>query len=57
VALHDNIEGAGRALLIPVPTVLIVEDDAAMGALLERGLRDEGYDVVRVDNGVDARRQ
>jgi two-component system OmpR family response regulator len=54
VALHDNIEGAGRALLIPVPTVLIVEDDAAMGALLERGLRDEGYDVVRVDNGVDA---
>ncbi|MCU1551658.1 MAG: transcriptional regulator [Glaciihabitans sp.] len=34
--------------------ILIVEDDAAMGALLERGLADEGYDVVRVANGIDA---
>jgi two-component system, OmpR family, response regulator len=34
--------------------VLIVEDDETMAALLERGLTDEGYDVVRVSNGVDA---
>ena len=34
--------------------ILIVEDDPAMGSLLERGLTDEGYDVVRVVNGIDA---
>ena len=34
--------------------ILIVEDDATMGALLVRGLGDEGYEVVRVDNGTDA---
>jgi len=33
---------------------LIVEDDEQMRALLERGLRDEGYEVVAVGNGVDA---
>ncbi|MFC5502146.1 response regulator transcription factor [Lysinimonas soli] len=34
--------------------ILIVEDDARMGALVAEGLRDEGYDVEVVDNGVDA---
>jgi two-component system OmpR family response regulator len=34
--------------------ILIVEDDLVMGALLERGLGDEGYEVVRVENGMDA---
>ncbi len=34
--------------------ILVVEDDAAMGALVERGLRDEGYDVTLVANGMDA---
>jgi two-component system OmpR family response regulator len=34
--------------------VLVVEDDPAMSALLERGLADEGYEVVSVGNGVDA---
>jgi two-component system, OmpR family, response regulator len=34
--------------------VLVVEDDPTMAALLEKGLTDEGYEVVRVDNGVDA---
>lgn len=34
--------------------VLVVEDDTAMGALLERGLTNEGYEVVRVENGVEA---
>lgn len=34
--------------------VLVVEDDSTMAALLERGLRDEGYDVVTAENGVDA---
>ena len=34
--------------------ILIVEDDLAMASLLERGLTDEGYDVVRVATGVDA---
>jgi two-component system OmpR family response regulator len=34
--------------------VLIVEDEPAMASLLERGLGDEGYDVVTVGNGVDA---
>ena len=34
--------------------ILIVEDDPTMGALLERGLGDEGYEVVRVENGIDA---
>jgi two-component system OmpR family response regulator len=35
-------------------TILVVEDDPTMGALVERGLRDEGYDVTLVGNGVDA---
>lgn len=34
--------------------ILIVEDDPEMGRLIERGLHAEGYDVVAVDNGVDA---
>lgn len=34
--------------------VLVVEDDPAMAALLQNGLTGEGYDVLRVDNGVDA---
>jgi two-component system, OmpR family, response regulator len=34
--------------------ILIVEDDPTMGALLERGLGNEGYEVVRVENGIDA---
>lgn len=34
--------------------ILVVEDDPEMGRLIERGLRAEGYDVVAVDNGVDA---
>jgi two-component system OmpR family response regulator len=37
-----------------MPKLLIVEDDPTMGALLERGLAEEGYEVVRVDNGVAA---
>ena len=34
--------------------ILVVEDDDQMGALIERGLRAEGYEIVRVSNGVDA---
>jgi two-component system OmpR family response regulator len=34
--------------------ILVVEDDKTMAALLEKGLTDEGYDVVRVENGMDA---
>jgi two-component system, OmpR family, response regulator len=34
--------------------VLVVEDDQTMAALLEKGLTDEGYEVIRVENGVDA---
>jgi two-component system OmpR family response regulator len=34
--------------------VLVVEDDETMAALLEKGLTDEGYEVVRVENGMDA---
>jgi two-component system OmpR family response regulator len=34
--------------------ILIVEDDDQMGAIIERGLVAEGYDVVRVTNGIDA---
>jgi two-component system OmpR family response regulator len=34
--------------------VLVVEDDPTMANLLLKGLTDEGYDVVHVDNGVDA---
>jgi two-component system, OmpR family, response regulator len=37
-----------------LPVILVVEDDPAMRALLERGLAAEGYDVRAVDNGVDA---
>ena len=37
-----------------VPHVLVVEDDPAMGALVQRGLVDQGYEVTLVDNGVDA---
>jgi two-component system, OmpR family, response regulator len=34
--------------------VLVVEDDETMAALLERGLTNEGYDVIRVENGMEA---
>ncbi|MCU1401710.1 MAG: hypothetical protein QOG18_2702 [Microbacteriaceae bacterium] len=34
--------------------ILIVEDDAEMGRLLERGLIAEGYEVLVVQNGIDA---
>jgi two-component system OmpR family response regulator len=37
-----------------VVKVLVVEDDRTMANLLEKGLTDEGYEVVRVENGVDA---
>ncbi|MCA0217888.1 MAG: response regulator transcription factor [Actinobacteria bacterium] len=34
--------------------ILVVEDDPTMGALVERGLREEGYDVTLVGNGMEA---
>ncbi|MCI4657097.1 MULTISPECIES: response regulator transcription factor [Cryobacterium] len=34
--------------------ILVVEDDEQMGALIERGLEAEGYEIVRVGNGMDA---
>lgn len=34
--------------------ILVVEDDAAMGALVQHGLEDDGYAVTLVTNGVDA---
>lgn len=34
--------------------ILVVEDDAAMGALVQQGLEDDGYTVTLVTNGVDA---
>jgi two-component system OmpR family response regulator len=34
--------------------ILVVEDDPEMGALVERSLRAEGYELTLVDNGVDA---
>lgn len=37
-----------------MPRILVVEDDPAMGSLIERGLREDGYDARLVDNGVDA---
>jgi two-component system, OmpR family, response regulator len=37
-----------------VVRILVVEDDPTMGALVERGLREEGYDVTLVGNGMDA---
>jgi two-component system OmpR family response regulator len=37
-----------------VSKILVVEDDPAMGALIERGLQGEGHSVTLVDNGVDA---
>jgi two-component system OmpR family response regulator len=34
--------------------ILIVEDDTEMGRLIERGLSSEGYEVLVVQNGIDA---
>jgi two-component system OmpR family response regulator len=34
--------------------VLVVEDDETMAALLKKGLTDEGYEVIRVENGMEA---
>ncbi|MEO9138878.1 MAG: response regulator transcription factor [Jatrophihabitans sp.] len=34
--------------------VLVADDDTAMAAMLQRGLREDGYAVDIVDNGVDA---
>ena len=38
----------------PTARLLVVEDDPDMARLLRRGLIAEGYDVLSVDNGVDA---
>ena len=35
-------------------SILVVEDDASMASLVAKGLRDEGYDVTVVGNGIDA---
>ncbi len=37
-----------------IARLLVVEDDPDMARLLRRGLEAEGYDVLSVDNGVDA---
>jgi two-component system OmpR family response regulator len=37
-----------------LPLLLVVEDDAEMRMLLERGLAAEGYEVRAIDNGVQA---
>jgi two-component system OmpR family response regulator len=37
-----------------VVNILVVEDDPVMGALIQRGLSDEGYDVTLLTNGVAA---
>lgn len=34
--------------------ILVVEDDAAMGALVQHGLEDDGYSVTLVTNGMEA---
>ena len=34
--------------------VLVVEDDEAMGTLIERGLTGEGYEITLVSNGMEA---
>jgi two-component system response regulator MprA len=34
--------------------ILIVDDDAPVATLLEHALRQEGYDVVRAEDGMDA---
>jgi two-component system, OmpR family, response regulator len=44
--------GAGDAQTMK--SILIVEDDATMGAALDRGIQAEGYRCVLVTNGIDA---
>src|SRR5258705_8458846 len=39
------------------PRVLVVEDDAELRGVLERGLREEGFSVQAVATGFDALRQ
>lgn len=51
VGLRKQVETDSGAVVV---TVLVVEDEPSMASLLERGLADEGYDVVTVGNGVDA---
>ncbi len=34
--------------------ILIVDDEAPVASLLEQALRQEGYDVARADDGMDA---
>ncbi len=41
-----------RATTVAAPRVLVVEDDRRLGALLERGLQEEGFVVVVVADGV-----
>ena len=37
-----------------MPQILVVEDDAAIRALVSEVLRDDGYDVSEASNGVEA---
>jgi DNA-binding response OmpR family regulator len=46
--IRGDEDGASRT------RVLIVEDDDGIGASLQRGLRREGYDAVRVSTGLEA---
>ena len=44
----SSVTGPGRT------RILVVEDDDAMGTLIERGLTGEGYDITLLTNGMDA---
>lgn len=45
---------SSKAFPTPRTRVLVVEDDAAMGALIVEGLTGEGYELTLVTNGMEA---
>jgi CheY-like chemotaxis protein len=52
--LHGEKHSSKEAAMTPAHPVLIVEDDAAIRAVLAETLLDDGYQVLTAENGAEA---